>query len=113
MLLGNEASADAADPTIAFGTDDGIYGSESTSIHCFMNQTSSLLEEELALLRGCDDTLLPGVQSYPVYNRLVWNFTHDINGGEAAYALHYHIQGQNSDTGRSIYQDDAPRHYPA
>ena len=49
-LLGNEAFADAADPTIGFGTDDGIYGSEATAIHAFMNQTSSLIEEELARL---------------------------------------------------------------
>jgi hypothetical protein len=112
MLLGNEAYADAADPTIAFGTDDGIYGSESTSIHCFMNQTSSLLEEELALLRGRDDTLLPGVQSYPVYNRLVWNFTHDINGGEAAYALNYNIQDQNGDAAGVIDEADAQALYP-
>ncbi|HKX60387.1 MAG TPA: hypothetical protein VJS65_01065, partial [Verrucomicrobiae bacterium] len=89
MLLGNEAYADAADPTIAFGTDDGIYGSQATSIHCFMNQTASLLEEELGLLRGRDSSKLPSIQTYPIYNRFIWNFTRDITGGEVAYALNY------------------------
>lgn len=91
MLLGNEAYADAADPTIAFGTDDGEYGAEATSIHAFMNQTSSLLEEELALLRGRDNAYAPGTQVYPFYNRLVWNFTKDFTGGEVAYALNYNL----------------------
>jgi hypothetical protein len=112
LLLGNEAFADAADPTIAIGTDDGTYGLESTSLHCFMNQTDSLLEEELALLRGRDDTQLPGVQTYPVYNRLLWNFTHDINGGEVAYALNYNIQDQDGDAAGTIDEVDARALYP-
>jgi hypothetical protein len=112
LLLGNEAYADASDPTIAFGTDDGVYGSEATSIHCFMNQTASLLEEELALLRGRDNSLLPNVQTYPVYNRLVWNFTGDINGGEVAYALNYNIQDQNGDAEGTIDENDAKLLYP-
>ena len=37
MLLGNEAFADAADPTIAYGTASGTYGTQATSIDCFMN----------------------------------------------------------------------------
>ena len=112
MLLGNEAFADAADPTIAFGTDDGTYGSEATSIHCFMNQTPSLLDEELALLRGRDDSLLPAIQTPPVYNRLMWNFTGDINGGEVAYALNYNIQDQNGDAAGTINEADAKVLYP-
>ncbi len=99
MLLGNEAFADAADPTIAFGTDDKQYGQFSTSVHCFENQTASLLEEELALLRGRDDTLLPPVSTYPTYNRLIWNFTHDINGGEVAYALNYNLKDVSGPNG--------------
>lgn len=90
-LLGNEAYADAADPTIAFGTDDGEYGAEATSIHAFMNQTANLLEEELSLLRGRDETYGPGVQLDPLYNRLIWNFTTDFTGGEVAYALNYNL----------------------
>lgn len=76
MILGNEAYADAADPTVGFGTADrAAYGSEWTSLFCFMNQVPNLLEEELALLRGRDDSLLPSVDTPPFYNRLVWNFT--------------------------------------
>jgi hypothetical protein len=112
MLLGNEAYADASDPTIAFGTDDGTYGSEASSLHCFMNQTASLLEEELALLRGRDDQLLPSVRTYPFYNRLIWNFTGDINGGEVAYALNYNIQDQSGNVDGTISEADARKYYP-
>src|SRR6185295_1936228 len=112
MLLGNEAYADAADPTIGFGSADPQYGSEATSIHCFMNQTSSLLEEELDLLRGRDDTLLPSVKTYPFYNRLIWNFTSDINGGEVAYALNYNIRDVDNDVGGTINEADARKLYP-
>ena len=66
QLVGNEAYADAQDPTIAFGTDDGLYGSEATSIHAFQNQTASLIEEELKLLRGRDDSLAPSVTTPPL-----------------------------------------------
>lgn len=101
MLLGNEAYADASDPTIAYGTDDGVYGAEASTITCFQNQTGSpqtgsLLEEELALLRGRDDTQQPGVQKKPFYNRLVWNFTQ--GDGEVAYAANYDIRDR-------VYQD--------
>lgn len=112
MLLGNEAYADAADPTIAFGTDNGVYGAQATSLHCFMNQTSSLLEEELGLLRGRDSSKLPSVQTHPVYNRFVWNFTHDINGGEVAYALNYNIRNVNGDVAGTIDEADARLLYP-
>lgn len=112
MLLGNEAYADAADPTIAYGTEDGTYGAESTSIHCFMNMTSSLIEEELNLLRGRDNALMPPVSTPPVYNRLVWNFTGDINGGEVAYALNYNIQDQNGNVDGTISEADAKSLYP-
>jgi len=112
-LLGNEAYADALDPTIAFGTDDGAYGAEATSIHAFMNQTSSLLEEELGLLRGRDDTYAPGVQEYPLYNRLIWNFTRDLTGGEVAYALNYNIRDHDDDGDAGFITElDAKRLYP-
>ena len=115
MLLGNEAYADAEDPTIAFGTDDGTYGAYASSIHPFMNQTSSLLEEELALLRGRDDIFSPRVDSQPVYNRLTWNFTIDMRGGEVAYALNYNILdgpvGEFPPDG-VIDEADAKRLYP-
>ncbi|MFH0909409.1 MAG: ELWxxDGT repeat protein [bacterium] len=117
MLLGNEAYADAADPTIGFGTDDGQYGAEATSLHCFMNQTASLLDEELALLRGRDDSLLPTPSTAPIYNRLIWNFTRDIVGGEVAYVLNYEIQDKCGPDGNPnpdgfITEDDAKLMYP-
>lgn len=112
MLLGNEAYADAADPTIAFGTDNGVYGAQATSIHCFMNQTASVLEEELGLLRGRDASKLPSVSTHPVYNRFIWNFTHDITGGEVAYALNYNIRNEDGSVDGTINEADAKHLYP-
>jgi hypothetical protein len=111
-LLGNEAFADAVDPTIAFGTEDGLYGSEATSIHPFMNQTESLLAEELSLLRGRDETYGPGTRLDPLYNRLIWNFTRDITGGEVAYALNYNIMEDPELGNGEINEADAKRMYP-
>ncbi len=112
MLLGNEAFADAEDPTIAFGTSDQTYGAEATSIHCFMNQTASLMEEELDLLRGRDDTKLPSAHSPPVYNRLTWNFTQGVDGGEVAYALNYNIRPATGNVSGTISAADAAALYP-
>ncbi|HMO64787.1 MAG TPA: hypothetical protein PKE47_06130, partial [Verrucomicrobiota bacterium] len=55
FLLGNEAVADAADPTIGFRTSSAGYGTLAPSIFTFQNQLDSLLEEEIVLLRGRDD----------------------------------------------------------
>jgi hypothetical protein len=84
MLLGNEAYADSADPTVGFGTKDGQYGAMAPSMFAFQNQADTLLEEELSLLRGRPDT---GIR--PFYNRLPWNFT--IGEGEVAYRQVYNI----------------------
>lgn len=109
-LMGNEAYADAADPTIAYGTEDGTYGAEASSIHCFQNQSANLLEEELGLLRGRDASNAPSVDLYPVYNKLYWNFT---NGdGEVAYAANYDIQDQTGNTDGTIDEADARLFYP-
>jgi len=113
MLLGNEAYADASNPTIAYGTDDGVYGEEASTITCFQNQTGSpqtgsLLEEELGLLRGRDDTQQPNVHLYPFYNRLIWNFTQ--GDGEVAYAMNYDIRDHN--TNGLIDEADARIDYP-
>ena len=89
MLLGNEAYADAQDPTIGFGSSSADYGSLSSSIFAFQNQLDSLLDEELGLLRGRDDRNA-GVGSSPVYNRLFWNFT--LGEGEIAYKQVYNIK---------------------
>ncbi len=92
MMLGNEAWADAANPTIGIGTKDPQHGDIATSLFAFKGQVPSLLEEELGLLRGRDDFLQPGVQAKPVYNRLFWNYTRGIDAGEVIYALNYNIQ---------------------
>ena len=102
-ILGNEAYADALDPTIGFGSDSVEYGSLAPAVFAFQNQASSLLEEELALLRGVDDYF-----ARPVYNRLFWNFTK--GEGEAAYALNYNISDVNHDG--FIDEDDAMLLYP-
>lgn len=90
-LLGNEAYADAQDPTIAITTASGNF-SLAPTIFNFQNQLDSLLTEELVLLRGRDDANGP-VAASPVYNRLFWNFT--TGDGEVAYALSYDITDQN------------------
>lgn len=93
-LLGNEAWADAQDPMIGFGTSSGAFGSLAPTIFAFQNQLDSLLEEELVLLRGRDDSQGP-VKARPVYNRLFWNFT--TGEGEVAYSQVYNISDQNTD----------------
>jgi Concanavalin A-like lectin/glucanases superfamily len=112
VLLGNEAFADAKDPTIPYPDKLSTLGANAASLFAFMNQEPNELEEELALLRGRDDTLEPSVQTSPVYNRLIWNFTQGINGGEAAYAYIYDIHGDPSNTDGTITAEDAKRQYP-
>ena len=90
-LLGNEAYADAQDPMIGISTEGGTV-SLAPTIFNFQNQLDSLLEEELVLLRGRDDSQAP-VAANPVYNRLFWNFT--TGDGEVAYALSYNISDVN------------------
>jgi uncharacterized membrane protein len=107
VLLGNEAYADALDPTIGFGTASGEYGSLASSIFAFQNQLDSSIDEELALLRG-RDTSGSGVQSRPVYNRLLWNFT--LGEGEVAYQQTYNIFDQNKDG--FVDERDAKVQYP-
>lgn len=93
-LLGNEAYADAQDPTIGFGTGSTEYGAAASSIFAFQNQVDSLLEEELGLLRGRDDRSA-GVGGRPIYNRLFWNFT--LGEGEIAYQQNYNVSDQDFD----------------
>lgn len=97
MLHGDEAYVDAANPTIGIGTANNTYGDIATALFSFKGQTASLLEEELALLRGRDEFLQPGSEISPVYNRLVWNYTRGINSGEIIYALNYDILDQDFD----------------
>ena len=119
VLLGNEAYTDAMNPTIGFGTEWPTvaagttpveFGAESTGLFCFDNQVSSLLDEELALLRGRTGANNPSVTTAPFYNRLVWNFTRGITAGEVAYAVNYNIN--STDNNASVNEDDAALQYP-
>ena len=94
VLLGNEAAAEEADPTIGFKTTSSQFGSLASSIFAFQDQLSSLLDQELCLLRGRDDSAAT-VRSAPVYNRLLWNFTG--GNGEVAYVQVFNIGDVNSD----------------
>ena len=113
MFLGNEARADAANPTIGIGTTDGELGSIATALFAFKGQVPSLLEEELGLLRGRDDFLQPGVRTAPAYNRFYWNFTRGIDAGEVIYALNYNIT-EDEDQGFDglVNAEDAQKMYP-
>jgi len=100
MALGNEAYADAANPSILYDSQaigtiaddaiavdfDSVFRSSSTARFAFEGQVASLLEEELHLLRGRDDFLAPGIEISPVYNKLFWNYTRGIDAGEVIYA---------------------------
>lgn len=107
LLLGNEAFADAQDPMVGITTESESFGSLAPTIFTFENQVSSLLEEELILLRGRDSSQGP-VAARPVYNRFFWNFT--TGEGEVAYALSYNITDQNGDG--FVNEFDARRLYP-
>ncbi|MCI5224186.1 MAG: hypothetical protein D3924_16325, partial [Candidatus Electrothrix sp. AR4] len=106
-LLGNEAYADAVDPTIGFDTQAEEYGSMMPSVFAFQNQLDSLLDEELILLRGRDNAMAT-TRARPVYNRLIWNYTRDI--GEVAYATCYNISDMNKSG--VINEYDAQWMYP-
>ncbi len=95
--LGNAAWANSLNPTIGFGTDNQAYGNIATSQFVFEGQESTLLEQNLALLRGRDDSLSPGVSVPPVYNHLWWNYTYGLAAGQVMYALNYNITDQNGD----------------
>ncbi len=112
LILGNEAFADAADPTIAISSTDDIYGAEATTLFPFMNQLATLLDEELALLRGRDDNFSPSIDTQPFYNRLIWNYTTSFTGGELAYALNYNIKDHIGNVDGTIDEDDAATFYP-
>ena len=109
-LMGDEAAADAYNPTIATGTGSATEGSVATAKYSFAGQLPSLLEEELGLLRGRDDFMQPGVQTAPAYNRLYWNFTRGINSGEVIYTENYNIKDLNKDG--VIDAADAAKAYP-
>lgn len=102
-LLGNEAYADAIDPTVGFDTVSAEFGPLAPSIFAFKNQLSSLLDEELSLLRGRDDQAAD-----PIYNRLSWNFTR--GDGEVAYVMNYNLG--DTDVSGGIDEGDARIMFP-
>ncbi|CAN2039069.1 hypothetical protein GMMP15_1030069 [Candidatus Magnetomoraceae bacterium gMMP-15] len=91
-VLANEAYEDAQDPTIGFDTKSEELGYMATSLFAFQNQTASLLDEELVLMRGRDN-VLGTTRARPVYNRFIWNFTD--GEGELAYVQTYNISDEN------------------
>ena len=110
-ILGNEAYADAANPTISVDDKGSLV---NTSRFAFEGQVASSLDEELALLRGRDDFGSPAVGLAPAYNRLWWNYTRGINGGEAIYAVNYNIRekGGTSTANGIVDAADAQRMFP-
>jgi len=127
MALGNEAFADASNPTILFDSQaigtiahdsvaidfENVFRSTATARFAFQGQVSSLLEEELHLLRGRDDFLAPGIEIAPIYNRLFWNYTRGIDAGEVIYALNYNIvEKDDDDADGKIDAADAQRQFP-
>ena len=110
-VLGDEAWTDALNPTIGFGgdfrTESMDYGSLSSSLFCFDNQVPTLLDEELALLRGRNGDSAPSYQLSPYYNRLVWNLTKSPVGGEVAYMVNYDITDDGDGDGLLDYKDAA------
>ena len=91
FLLGNEAQADAVDPTVVIpGTNTGAEAPDIGDAHTFKGQVPSLLEEELALLRGVSDSGVTDTREGPAYNRLRWNITSD-NLYQPLYVLSYGI----------------------
>ena len=109
-LLGSEAYADAQTSIIPLSDESGnpidsLEGlfSVRSRLFAFENQMPTLLQEELALLRGTDF-----VKAAPVQNRLFWNYFKGM--GEAAYNVNYHIQDANLDG--LINESDAALLYP-
>ncbi|MCX8496218.1 MAG: hypothetical protein ORN51_08560 [Akkermansiaceae bacterium] len=112
-ILGNEAYADAANPTISVDDKNSVT-EVNTSRFAFEGQVASSLDEELALLRGRDDFNAQGTAGAPAYNRLWWNYTRGINSGEALYAVNYNISEKSgSSTANGIVDAaDAYRMFP-
>ena len=109
-ILGDEAYSDAKNPTIGqmFKGTEYDADSLSASVFCFQNQLPTLLDEELALLRGRTSAVAPNMKTHPYYNRLIWNFTKGVTEGEVAYVNNYMIRG----TDGRITAEEAAKQYP-
>ena len=98
FLLGYEAHADAVDPTVQMPvTHTGPEAPDIGDAHAFKGIMPSLLEEELALLRGVSDSGVTDVREGPAYNRLRWNISGD-NLYQPLYVLSYGISEDKADT---------------
>ena len=76
-----------------------------------MNQTQSVLEEELALLRGIGDRTKQ-IRKAPAYNRLRWNMNED--NGRALYVENYAIgdapvSSRSEERAETVPYDERPR----
>ncbi|MEO1291786.1 MAG: hypothetical protein AAFV62_02980, partial [Pseudomonadota bacterium] len=100
-MLGDEAADDAADPLLSFDAaavgpgDAGVYAG-----HVFAGVAPSLIDEELALLRG-----LPKRQDGPPHNKLPW-----VIASNPLYAVHYNIEDKTGPAGPDL--EDAKRLFP-
>ena len=111
QLLGAEAYADAKNPLISQGFNDTYLGELQnlpSSTFCFQNQVRTLLDEELALLRGRALGNAPNMTTQPCFNRLYWNFTKGITEGEVAYVNNYGIRADQG----VLTIDQAAKQYP-
>ncbi|TQV81172.1 hypothetical protein FKG94_08675 [Exilibacterium tricleocarpae] len=100
-LIGNEAFSDAMDPTVGVIDNGGNTNTLPPTRFAFENQLASLLDEELALLRGVDNS------NSETGNRLLWNFTG--GDGEPTYVQVYGLADGNGD---GYIEDDARINYP-
>ena len=119
-MLGNEALADAMNPTVDLGAGSDVDDGAESSIFPFMNVCENLLDEELCLLRGRDlsydyayakENLVEPWES-PYYNRLIWNYSSDIMGGQVAYTLNYGITDLKGNKNGLTDVEDAVAMYP-
>ncbi len=112
-LLGNEAFADASDPTLAIlDSSESRYVNFAPTVHAFQGlaATPDLLAEELALLRGRDNATEPAITRAPVYNRLPWNLSGDL--GRVAYMANYDIRDAQGRIDGNINAADAQYYFP-
>ncbi len=109
-ILGDEAYSDAKNPTIGQAFSGSVYDPDGlgSSVFCFQNQLPTLLDEELALLRGRTAAVAPNMTTHPYYNRLIWNFTKGVTEGEVAYVNNYVINGDDGE----ISAEQAAKQYP-
>ena len=120
VVLGNEALADAMNPTVDLGNSSSVDDGAESSIFPFMNVCENLLDEELCLLRGRDMSYdyAYAAENFvepwasPYYNRLIWNFSSDIMGGQVAYTLNYGITDLKGDKNGLTDVNDAAAMYP-